>query len=154
MIKQLYTDVLEAECSSRELDVRLHEVLTGEINMCKDYGQKLLMTERGQILREHSGELRWYEVPLYTDHLQTICSMFPDDAVVTIRRVPPASFKELKAMKLNEAVTDYHIKRGWLAEWSKEHQTCQAFGVNPALAAAVVLLAHKLGGDVASIRVI
>lgn len=154
MIKQLYTDVLEAECSSRELDVRLHEVLTGEINQCKDYCENLIRKERGQILREHSGELRWYEVPLYTDHLQTICSMFPDDAAVVIRRIPPSSIKELKSLNLNIAVTEYHMKRGWLAEWSKEYQTCQAFGANPALAAAVVLLAHKLGGDVATIRIV
>jgi hypothetical protein len=147
MIKQLYTDVFEATTPSRELDARLHEVLTGEINMCKDVGIKLNNLEHGRLLLEKGGELRWFDVPEYTGRLECIAAMFGDHTL-RLCRVPDNVLKEAARLPIPAEIVNHFKDRGWFAETDIGDATVQAFGYTPAQVVCIALLGKMIGPEV------
>lgn len=70
---------------SRTMDCRVHTVLTGQVNACRDRDVAEANERVGSMLIERGGEVLWRIVPEYTRHVDEVIKLFPDSIVNIIR---------------------------------------------------------------------
>ena len=136
MIDQLLRDMLAATAASRELDVRLHEAMTAELDMCKDEPTRAACRERGRILREKGGELLWYDVLPYTSNAHFVIEVLMAwGLAVRLTTATPAMIEQAAAQ--GQSAKRFHMSV------ADQHGRLMAFvqhDASPALCAAALVL--------------
>lgn len=144
MINQIIKTLIEARSPSCELDIAIHEVLTGELcqgNKLHRRSLRELHHAYGEILREHGGELKWTRVPQYTWNIEVIANYFHNRNIgFKIVSNPPKLLKQLRDEKLEHVEKiDIWTMSAWIFETNQE-SIGYAWHSHPGLCAALLAL--------------
>lgn len=135
MIDNLIRKVTDASIGSRTLDVCIHELLTGELDMSESELRELRRAD-GIILCKHNGENKWWKVPSYT------LDIFPTEQFLTARglsmKITTNTPKMLEVFTKHPSMS--HARLWMMSAWEPETNMQVGFATHSTLGLCAALL--------------